>query len=146
MRIDEKDVQKRVAEICKDAGFNVYAGEVAEGFKKPAVFVSVYPASITLEGADMETVTDTVTITYMSSVETVEDCADAARQIKNAFMYKPFDVKDRRLTIQAIEFEIEDYVLYAFFDVEYYQPTPEPDEIPETIQTIDLKINEKTAE
>ena len=40
--ITEKDIQTRTAEILADAGFNVVASEVDEGFLKPAVFVSAY--------------------------------------------------------------------------------------------------------
>ena len=42
--ITEKDIQTRTAEILADAGFNVVASEVDEGFLKPAVFVSAYPS------------------------------------------------------------------------------------------------------
>ena len=40
--ITEKDIQTRTAEILANAGFNVVASEVDEGFFKPAVFVSAY--------------------------------------------------------------------------------------------------------
>ena len=42
--ITEKDIQTRTAEILANAGFNVVASEVDEGFFKPAVFVSAYPS------------------------------------------------------------------------------------------------------
>lgn len=35
--ITEKDIQTRTAEILANAGFNVVASEVDEGFLKPAV-------------------------------------------------------------------------------------------------------------
>ena len=60
--INEKDIQTRVAELLMENGFNVVASEKEEGFQKPAVFVNVYPATVTLEGAAMEHVTDTVEI------------------------------------------------------------------------------------
>ena len=44
--ITEKDIQTRTAEILADAGFNVVASEVDEGFLKPAVFVSAYPSDV----------------------------------------------------------------------------------------------------
>ena len=40
--ITEKDIQTRTAEILMNAGFNVVASEVDEGFLKPAVFFSAY--------------------------------------------------------------------------------------------------------
>lgn len=44
--ITEKDIQTRTAEILMNAGFNVVASEVDEGFLKPAVFVSAYPSDV----------------------------------------------------------------------------------------------------
>lgn len=122
--INEKEIQTRVAELLTENGFNVVASEKEEGFQKPAVFVNVYPATVTLEGAAMEHVTDTVEIKYIPSVETVEECADVAQKMRSIFMYKPFDIKDRHLTIQEIEFDIDKYILYTMFDLDYYQETP----------------------
>ena len=122
--INEKDIQTRVAELLTENGFNVVASEKEEGFQKPAVFVNVYPATVTLEGAAMEHVTDTVEIKYIPSVETVEECADIAQKMRGIFMYKPFDIKDRHLTIQEIEFDIDKYILYTMFNLDYYQETP----------------------
>ena len=122
--INEKDIQTRVAEILTENGFNVIASEVEEGFQKPAVFVNVYPSTVTLEGTSMEHVTDTVEIKYIPSIETVEECADIAQKMRSIFMYKPFDIKDRHLTIQTIEFDIEKYILYVMFELDYYQETP----------------------
>lgn len=122
--INEKEIQTRVAELLTENGFNVVASEKEEGFQKPAVFVNVYPATVTLEGAAMEHVTDTVEIKYIPSVETVEECADIAQKMRSIFMYKPFDIKDRHLTIQEIEFDIDKYILYTMFNLDYYQETP----------------------
>ena len=122
--INEKEIQTRVAELLTENGFNVVASEKEEGFQKPAVFVNVYPATVTLEGAAMEHVTDTVEIKYIPSVETVEECADIAQRMRSIFMYKPFDIKDRHLTIQEIEFDIDKYILYTMFNLDYYQETP----------------------
>lgn len=122
--INEKEIQTRVAELLTENGFNVVASEKEEGFQKPAVFVNVYPATVTLEGAAMEHVTDTVEIKYIPSVETVEECADIAQKMRGIFMYKPFDIKDRHLTIQEIEFDIDKYILYTMFNLDYYQETP----------------------
>lgn len=122
--INEKEIQTRVAELLTENGFNVVASEKEEGFQKPAVFVNVYPATVTLEGASMEHVTDTVEIKYIPSVETVEECADIAQKMRSIFMYKPFDIKDRHLTIQEIEFDIDKYILYTMFNLDYYQETP----------------------
>ena len=122
--INETEIQTRIAEMLTENGFNVFASEQEEGFQKPAVFVNVYPATVTLEGAAMEHVTDTVEIKYIPSVETVEECAGIAQEMRDIFMYKPFDIKDRHLTIQEIEFDIDKYILYTMFDLDYYQETP----------------------
>ena len=72
--ITEKDIQTRISEILTDAGFNVVASEVEEGFNKPAVFVSVFPADAKLLscGGAGEEVTDSIEIKYISALETVE--------------------------------------------------------------------------
>lgn len=129
--ITEKDIQTRVGEILTDNGFNVVANEVDEGFDKPAVFVTVYPASAKLQacGGATEELTDTVEIQYISAVETVEDCIDAANRIKRIFLYAPFDIADRHLTIDEIEFDIEKQVLYVYFEISF-------------IQAVDSKIEE----
>ena len=121
--ITEKDIQTRLAEILSDAGFNVVASEVKEGFSKPAVFISVVPSSATLQacGGATEEVTDSVEIKYISALETDEDCIDAARRFKELFLYQPFDIADRHITIQTIEFDVENSVLYVYFDIEFTQ-------------------------
>ena len=121
--ITEKDIQSGLAEILSDAGFNVVASEVKEGFSKPAVFISVLPSSATLQtcGGATEKVTDSVEIKYISALETDEDCIDAAWRFKKLFLYQPFDIADRHITIQTIEFDIENSVLYVYFDIEFTQ-------------------------
>ena len=121
--ITEKDIQTRLAEILSDAGFNVVASEVKEGFSKPAVFISVVPSSATLQtcGGATEEVTDSVEIKYISALEIDEDCIDAAWRFKKLFLYQPFDIADRHITIQTIEFDIENSVLYVYFDIEFTQ-------------------------
>lgn len=121
--ITEKDIQTRLAEILSDAGFNVVASEVKEGFSKPAVFISVLPSSATLQtcGGATEEVTDSVEIKYISDLETDEDCIDVSRKFKKLFLYQPFDIADRHITIQTIEFDIENSVLYVYFDIEFTQ-------------------------
>lgn len=121
--ISEKDIKTRISEILTDNGFNVVASEVDEGFNKPAVFVSVFPSSAKLLscGGATEEVTDSVEIKYISALETVEDCVDTANSIKHLFLYKPFDIADRHLTIREIEFEIEKQTLYVYFDISFIQ-------------------------
>lgn len=128
--ITEKDIQTRLVEILTDNGFNVVASEIDEGFDKPAVFVTVYPSSAKLLtcGGATEEVTDTIEIQYISDVETVEDCINAANRIKRIFLYAPFDIADRHLTIEEIEFDIEKQVLYVYFEISFIQPVDNTEE------------------
>mgnify|MGYP000973049962 CR=1 FL=1 len=121
--ITEKDIQTRISEILTDAGFNVVASEVEEGFNKPAVFVSVFPADAKLLscGGAGEEVTDSIEIKYISALETVEDCIGAYSRIKELFLYPTFDIMDRHLTIHEMNFEIEKGVMYVYFDINFIQ-------------------------
>jgi len=71
--ITEKDIQTRTAEILMNAGFNVVASEVDEGFLKPAVFVSAYPSDVQPQccGGALEELTVSVELKYISALETV---------------------------------------------------------------------------
>lgn len=121
--ITEKDIQTRIAEILSENGFHVVASEAAEGFKKPAVFISVFPSRAALLpcGGASEEITDSVQLTYISSLETAEDCVNAANKIKKIFLYHPFEIQDRRLTIQEIEFDIDKPSLFVYFDITFIQ-------------------------
>lgn len=138
MRITENDIKKKVVSELKKASFNVLATEVDEGFKKPAVFVNVYPSNITLQSKDVEDVSDTVEIKYYPAKETTEKCAEAAKKIRQTFMYKPLDVKERHLTIQSMEIDIENCVLYVYFEVECTQMTPDTDSEYEIAEELEL--------
>ena len=140
--ITEKDIQTWIAEMLTGAGFNAVASEVEEGFQKPAVFVSVYPArAVKLAcGGATEEVTDSVEIKYISALETVEDCTNTANRLKQIFFYKTFDIFDRHLTIQEIEFEVEKNVLYVYFDITFIQPV-EFDEEYEPMESLELRGN-----
>ena len=102
----------------------------------------VYPSTavkLTCGGATEE-VTDTVEIKYISALETDEDCIEAAMKLKQLFFYHTFDVKDRRLTIQEINFEIEKSTLYTYFDLTFIQDV-EPDEEFEPMEVFELRGN-----
>jgi len=118
-----KDIKTRVADVLTENGFNVVASEVQEGFAKPAVFVDVFPSSVELLtcGGRTEQITDSVEIKYISASETMEDCVAVSERLKRLFLYNTFDIADRHITIQRIEYEVEDNVLYTYFDVEFIQ-------------------------
>lgn len=121
--IQEKNIQARIAEILTDAGFNVVASEIDEGFQKPAVFIKVVPSEAKLLacGGATEEITDSIEIKYISALETVADCIYAAHRIKELFLYKPFNIQDRHLTINELEFNIEKGTLYLYFDITFIQ-------------------------
>lgn len=122
--INEKDIKTRLAELLTEDGFRAVSEETEEGFERPAAFISVYPALIALEGPGMENVTDEIEIAYHPTVRTVEHLSETAQKLRDLLMYKPLAVGDRKLTIQEIEFEIEDLVLFTRFELSYYQETP----------------------
>ena len=138
--ITEKDIQTRIAEVLTEAGFNVVAPEVDEGFQKPAVFVSVFPASAELmtHGISMEQVTDSVELKYISAMETVEDCVEVTRKLKKLFLYEPLGIQDRRITVQRMEFEVDGAVLYAYFDLSFMQQI-DSDEEYEPMEILNLE-------
>ena len=121
--ITEKDIQTRTAEILMNAGFNVVASEVDEGFLKPTVFVSAYPSDVQplCCGGALEELTVSVELKYISALETVEDCINASHRIKELFLYQPFDIADRHLTVEEMEFDIEKTALYVYFDITFIQ-------------------------
>lgn len=121
--ITVKDIQTRIAKILTDNGFNVIAGEVIEGFERPAVFIQVLPSKITKQacGGTLENVVDTVELKYFSAVETLEDCINVSEKFKQLFYYPTFDIQDRHITVESMEFEIENKVLFAYFDIEFMQ-------------------------
>ena len=121
--ITEKDIQTRISEILANAGFNVVASEVDEGFLKPEVFVSAYPSDVQplCCGGALEELTVSVELKYISALETVEDCIDASHRIKELFLYQTFDIADRHLTVEEMEFDIEKTALYVYFDITFIQ-------------------------
>ena len=139
--ITEKDIKTRLSEILTDNGFNVVAEEIREGFDKPAVFVTVFPASAEKlsSGGATEQITDSVEIKYIPADETVEACIDAANTMKRLFYYSTFDIQDRHLTVEQIEFEIEKTILYVYFDISFIQLV-ETDEEYDTMQEFDIAI------
>nr|DAH06875.1 MAG TPA: tail completion protein [Caudoviricetes sp.] len=121
--ITEKDIQTQIGSVLNDAGFNVVASEIDEGFEKPAVFVAVASSEVRLQccGGATEEVTDSIEIKYISALETVEDCIDTAHKMKELFLYQPFYVQERRFTIEELEFDIEKTTLYVYFDITFIQ-------------------------
>lgn len=135
--ITEKDIKTRISEILTDNGFNAVASEAKEGFRKPAVFVSVMPASARLLtcGGATEEITDSVELKYITETETDEECIDAANKLKRIFLYNTFDIDDRHITVSEIEFDVENSVLYTYFEITFIRIV-ETDEEYEDIEAL----------
>ena len=132
MRIDETDIQKAVVKRLKDAGFNVVADDVKEGFDRPAIFIGTYPSEITRLCGGMERVTDVVSMIYYPKAETRVQCMFGANRIRNLFMYNTLDVSDRCFTVEGMTNEIDDSnVLISEFELTYEQPIPDDTEYEE---------------
>lgn len=136
--INEKDIKHAIAQMLKDKGFNVVATEVEEGFKKPAVFVSVYPAKCTRSGPLLEEITDSIEIKYIPTAETEENCLNVIEELKRIFFYETLNVKDRKITVDEIEFNVEKYILYAYFDITYMQEVPSKDDDENHMEFLEL--------
>ena len=139
MMIDEKMIQKAVGERLRTSGFSVTANEVTEGFKKPTTFVTVMPVKSELLNSFRENLVVSVTITYHSQKGTPEECADAAIKIRKGFAYEPLIVAERKLTIENMEFDNENNVLYAFFDLDFIQETTNTEDADDTFAELEME-------
>lgn len=137
--ITENEIKKTLVQKLKSAGFNIPATETKDGFPRPAAFVNVYPSAVTLVSADVEDVSDTIEIKYFPLTETTEECSETAQRIRELLLYEPFRVCDRHITIQSIEFDIENCVLQVYFDMEYTQMTPHKDKEYENMEELIIK-------
>ena len=137
--IDEKMIQKAVGERLRTLGFSVTANEVMEGFKKPTTFVTVMPAKSELLNPFRENLVVSVIITYHSQRETTEECADAAIKIRKGFAYKPLIVGERKLTIESMEFDNENNILYVYFDLDFIQETTNTEDADDTFAKLEME-------
>ncbi len=139
--INEFEIKKSLADKLTQAGFNVVASEVDEGFKKPAVFINVLPSNVRLLNVFTEEITDTVDIKYFPSDETYEHCLLISNTLKKLLLYNTLDVAKRKITIQEIGFDIEKYVLTVSFDVVYQQATSFEQEEYEQMENLQIGGN-----
>lgn len=126
--IEIKDIQTAAAGILQENGYSVVASEVQEGFERPVCFIEVLPVSVTLENRFTELVTVGVEISYHPETETREELITNADKIKHIFLYAPFAVKDRFLSVNEITFDADKSTLIAYFELEYLQETQTTDE------------------
>ena len=126
--IEIKDIQTAAAGVLQKNGYSVVASEVQEGFERPACFVEVLPVSVTLENRFTELVTVGVEISYHPETETREELITNADKMKHIFLYAPFAVKDRFLSVNEITFDADKSALIAYFELEYLQETQTTDE------------------
>ena len=126
--IKSPDIRRFIAEKMKKSGFSVIASEIQEGYPKPAVFVYVYPASITKSGGYLEDDVYSVNIQYIPKSEIAQECAEAAEKIRETLMYSTIDIQDRHLTMETIEMVIEDEQLSVSFEIPITQSIDEYDD------------------
>ncbi len=139
--ITEKDVKKRIAEILRENGFKVYASDTADGFKKPSFCVDVLPSSMSRENGCMILTAMSCNIIYFPEVETTEQLINITEKLREMFFYKPFDVEDRRITVNEIKFQFEDTALSADFELEFYDELECDDADAENFADLDLNLN-----
>lgn len=139
MRINENDIRKSVVKLLTDAGFNVVAPEVKEGFKKPAVFVDAWPHEFERLCAGMVQETSDVRIEYYPKQETEADCAAALVKMKKLFL-KPLEVADRKLTIESWSADITGCVAECEFSLSYMQQA-EDEENYEEMKDLNFNLN-----
>lgn len=137
--IDEKMIQTAVVRKLNNIGINVTADEVKEGFNKPTAFVTVIPQTAEMLNRYREHLTVSVTIKYIPAIETVEECANTAIKIRKAFFYESLIVSDRKLTIENMEFDTEDKVLYTYFDLDFIQETINAEDADDKFEELEME-------
>ena len=133
------DIKKQIANILTSGGFNVISREISEGFKKPAVFVSVHPSSHTRLMCGLEEITDSVEVKYIPNIESEEDCIKAEERLLKLLYYSPISVLGHTFTVEKTQTEIEDYIMYFSFDLTYEQTMPEDDDF-ETMEILEMEV------
>ena len=131
--IKSQDIRRFIADKLRNAEFNVISSEIQEGYPKPAVFIYVYPSSITKSGGVYS-----VTIKYIPKTETVQECAEAAEKIRETLMYSTIDVQDRHLTMETMDMTIEEERLTVMYDVPITQSIDECDDY-DNAETIEMR-------
>ena len=136
--IKSPDIRRFIAEKMKKSGFNVIASEIQEGYPKPAVFIYVYPSSITKSGGFLEDDVYSVNIQYIPKSEIAQECAEAAEKIRETLMYSTIDVHDRHLTMETMDMTIEEERLTVMYDVPITQSIDECDDY-DNAETIEMR-------
>ena len=135
--IKSQDIRRFIADKLRNAEFNVISSEIQEGYPKPAVFIYVYPSSITKSGGFLEDDVYSVTIKYIPKTETAQECAEAAEKIRETLMYSTIDVQDRHLTMETMDMTIEEERLTVMYDVPITQSIDECDDY-DNAETIEM--------
>ena len=136
--IKSQDIRRVIADKLRNAEFNVISSEIQEGYPKPAVFIYVYPSSITKSGGFLEDDVYSVTIKYIPKTETAQECAEAAEKIRETLMYSTIDVQDRHLTMETMDMTIEEERLTVMYDVPITQSIDECDDY-DNAETIEMR-------
>lgn len=118
--ITEKDIKRRIADILRDNGYKVYASDTAEGFKKPSCCVYAFPSSVSRENGCTVFVSMSCNILYFPETETAEQLINTANKMREMFFDKPFDISDRHITVNEINFQTDSPNLSVDFELSFY--------------------------
>ena len=139
--ITEKDIKKRIAEILKENGYAVYASDTAEGFKKPSCCVYAFPSSVSRENGSTVLVTMTCNILYFPETETTEKLINTAVKMREMFFDKPFDVSDRHITVNEINFGTDSPNLSVDFELSFYDTLNSDGTETDVMDEVNFNIN-----
>lgn len=142
--INSSDIRKYLAQKLTEQGFTIYSSEATEGFKKPAVFLYVYPRKVTLYGESWEDDVYSVNILFIPKSETAQECAEAAEKIKHCVLADTMNIQNRKLTIESMELDIDDAILNVGFEINITQLTEYKEEIYENAGILEIENKEQT--
>lgn len=138
--IKSPDVRKYFVEKLKKNGFNVFSSEIQEGFRKPATFLYVYPVKIQLYGNELEDDVYRVSILFIPKNEVMQECTAAAEEIRKIVFYDTADIDGRKITIESMEFEIDNDSLTVDFDVSITQVTERMENVYENTGILEMNM------
>jgi len=113
------DIGTAVAELLKSAGYSVTAASVDEGFARPTFFIDVFQNSVTRINPFMEQVSVSVELAYHPDEPASEVQVKMADSLTVLLTREPLRVKDRRLTVEEIQFDTDNAALNCSFDLNF---------------------------
>lgn len=139
--ITERDIKRHISDILTDNGYTVLAAETAEGFSRPCMCVDIQPVSVERENEFTAFMTVTCEITYFPHDATREAIISVYEQMRKMFFYPTFDVGDRHITVDRVDYSMEEPNLTVSFELAFYTDIPHT-ENNETMQEIEINFKE----